>query len=297
MRGRLAVVLVLLLGVGLALTGILARGRGKPRLPLEPGILLLLTADRGDWQLASVADGVVAFPNVHGVSSDHAASVGAILTGRMPRENGLVRAGDAIASGCPVVADLLAQIGFVAATGVDLPTARPLFRHVHVEQATRTDAARLLGEAGPAAIARTVALAISLEDPEHPQLALRLPPGLIAKSIDEREVSLLDVAPTLLELFGVPIPADWMEPFLLAPRNPAPRFFLYTRPSTDAAQRDVDAITLLAAERRYSLDPAATPPEQCSDESARSELRQILGSAFHYRLEPPEGPTRARWRR
>jgi hypothetical protein len=251
----------------------------------------------------------------------------------MPRESGLVRSGDAIAAAVPVLGELLGQAGFVGAAF----TAReePLFRRGVLRGCTTVvetgagDAATTLERAGdwllsrgtapsfchvhlaatPATAAffarlrdagldrRAAIVAVSLEDPAKPELLLHLPAGLLPAEVAERDVSLLDVVPSLLEVFGLEVRPDLMEPFLLGPRTTAPRFFLFTEPLAPPPPEveGCDAVTLLAGGVRWLLDPRATQPERCDTPSAAVEMRRILESAFGYELEPPAAPLRARF--
>lgn len=330
MRGKLLAIGIVVLGAGMAAAGIWMRGRGRPRLPLQPGAILLITVEEGGVALGVLAPGAVEFTRAHGVSSEAEATLAAIVTGRMPRESGLVRAGDAIARDLPVLGELLGEAGFAGAAfsarasplfqsgvwrgcatvvedaaegGSDRACARaadwllargtePSFCHLHLgrpaadHEPALASAVERLHAAGSGG--RTVIVAASLADRAAPRLLLRLPPGLLRGGRDERDVSLLDVVPTLLELFGIPIRPGLMEPFLLAPRDRAPRFFLFTRPLAPP-EEGCDAVRLLAGGRTYALDPAASPPENVADPALRDELRRILRAAFGYEVEEPGG--------
>jgi hypothetical protein len=353
MRGRWAVLGIVLLGGGLAAAAALLRRGAGPRLPLRPGLVLLVTARRGTIDLEPLADGAVSFPRAHGVSSDPDATLGAIVTGRMPRESGLVRAGDAIARQVPVLAELLDEAGFEGAaisaagrrlreSGVfrgcrsveeagsggagggeegaenpDLAAAAcegaadwlierrtaPGFCHLHLAQAGAAalrSALERLRAAG--AGERLVIAAVAYGDLAAPQLVLRLPPGLLPRVRDERNVSLLDVVPTLLECFGLPGRPGLMEPWLLGPRSQSPRCLLFAVPlePPPPEQEGCDAVTLLAPPHRYSLDPRASPHEQLhgpapEDPELLAALRRLLESTFGYRIETRDGRTLARF--
>jgi hypothetical protein len=310
-RGPIVVMVLLLAGGGLAAVGAWMRGRGEPRLPLEPGTILLVTAARGTLELGPFASGMVEYTAAHGVSSDVAATRAAIATGRMPRECGVARAGDPRRRDVPTIAERLVEQHFESATFTQDPAGAaggggsaavawlvargdsPGFAWLDLEDAAAPAAAGFLEKLAESPLAeRVVLVVVELGDPRSPRLRLRVPGGLLTPGFDRRDVSLLDVAPTLLELYGVSVPPDLMEPFLLAPRTRGPRFFLFTRPLAPAGTADdgSDAVELLAAGHRYALDPSASPPEQVdgaatADPALRDELRRVLESAFRYRVE------------
>jgi len=326
--GRSIVVAVLALGGALAVVGGVMRARRGPGLPLKPGTVLVVVAEHGALELGPLAAESVEFVNAHGVSSEPTATIAAILTGRMPRECGVVRAGDAKRADVPTLFERLAEQGFEGSEFTDAARAAEWLLARDRAQVPSVALLRLggasAGEAsagdGSAQIARLAAspagsrlvvVAVELDDPERPRLWLRIPGGLLRAGRDERDVSLLDVMPTLLELYGTSVPPELMEPFLLGPRTRAPRFFLFTRPlavaaaTTESPRGDAacDAVVLRAAGHVYSLDPAASPPEQVdgappSDLPLRDELRRLLRLAFGYQVEA-EGPVSswvARWR-
>lgn len=320
MRGRLVVVALLVVGVALAVVAAVMRGRNVPRLPLAPGSALLIVAQRGGFDLGPFAAEAVEFTNAHGVSSDRAASIAAIETGRMPRESGCVHAIDSIRHDVPTVPLLLAPLGFASAcfestTGTvgfhgspppeppvdaealssrvaDFFAQRgkaPTYAEFRIERDGAGVSAQLWRALSDESLrARLVVVAVALDDPQHPRLAIRLPRGLLPPHHESRDVSLLDVTPTLLETFGAPVERPLMEPFLLGPQTNAPRFFLFTEPLDarhDESLADCDAVRLRAAGRSYVVDPRATPNESSDDPRAIAELREFLYSAFGYRVE------------
>lgn len=341
MRGRWLVVAMVALGVVLALVAAKARfGRGAT-LPLQPGSILLITVGDGALGLGPFESSAVRFPAAHGVSSELAASLAALATSRMPREIGVVREGDRLAPGVLTLAEQLQRLRFTTAlfsssrlsfreSGLGRGAAL-LFEEGGDPATVATRAANWLTaqerdvpalawlhvDAWPAATPptfldtlasgplrdRLVIASLELESRATPRLALRVPGDLIGHAPDPREVSLLDVAPTLCELYGVPVPSGWMEPFLLAPRTRAARFFAFAEP-LPAPDLDADAVTLLAGRFAYRCDPRATPAESVAprraaqpgdpplaasaagdDERIRAELRRLLESAFHWRVD------------
>jgi len=336
-RGKWLVVVVVALGVVLAVVGANLRKERGPTLPLQPGTILLMTVGDGAAPLGPFATEAVAFPEAHGVSSDLAASLAAIATGRMPRIAGVVREGDVLHGGVATLAEKLAALRFSTALftssrlkfrasglarGATLvfenpsPDAtlvaqqalrwlaaqeqKPALAWLHVDAWPEGAIGPIAPFAQTPAGGRAVIVAVDLSDRARPKIALRVPGGLLAAGRDAHAVSLLDVAPTLLELYGVPIPGDWMEPFLLAPRTRAARFFAYAEP-LPAPDLDADAITLDAGAFRWRCDPRATPRESVErvrppragdptlpvaddDELVRGELRRIAESAFGWRI-------------
>ncbi len=316
MRGRWLVTGVVALGVGMALLAAWMRGRRGAVLPLKPGTVLLVTVGAGELPaLGPFAADAIEFTASHGVSSELAATLGSIATSRMPRDHGLVRAGDALLPDRRTFAELLRPQGFrVALFTCSTLTARasgwargaelvletvapdaataaeraanwllaaetaPALAWLHVDEWPQGAPAAFLDRLAPAADRLVLAVA-ELCDRERPRLALRVPGGLLAAGAQPRPVSLLDVAPTLLELFGAPVPTDWMEPFLLAPRTRAVRFFAFARPLA-APDLDADALTLRSGAFEFSADPAATPTERCQPPEARAEALRILREAY-----------------
>lgn len=307
MRGRWLVVAVVVLGVVLALVAGWFRGRRGPTLPLKPGTVLVVTLGAGELPgLGPFAADTVDFTTTHGVSSELVASLGALATGRIPRANGLVRPGDTLAADVRTFCELLQPQGFRCAlfTGSVLPArasglargAAIVFENPAPDAATVADRAAswLLAadtapalawlhldqwpDGAPAAFLdrlaplrdRLVLAVVALGSREFPRLRLRIPGGLLARHVDPRAVSLLDLAPTLLELYGAPVPTDWMEPFLLAPRGDAARFFAYAAP-LPPPDLDADQVTLTAGAITHVCDPA-TPPH--------AEIQRILREAF-----------------
>ena len=339
MRGKSLVFAVVALGVVMAVIAARMRKERGPTLPLQPGTALLLTVGDGAAPLGPFAAQAVEFPEAHGVSSELAASLAAIVTGRMPRVAGVVRDGDKLSSSVATLPEKLASLRFTTglftssrlafrasglARGASLvfenpsPDAatvaqqalrwlaaqeeKPALAWLHLDAWPEGAAAHLETFARTPGGARAVIVAVDLADRARPGLALRVPGGLLMAGRDARAVSLLDVAPTLAELYGVPIPGDWMEPFLLAPRSRAARFFAFAQP-LPAPDLDGDAVTLDAGAFRWRSDPRATPRESVErvrpprdgdpplsvaddDERLRDELRRIAESAFGWRIGP-----------
>jgi len=336
-RGKWLVVVVVAMGVVMAIVAAQMRKERGPTLPLQPGTVLLLTVGDGAAALGPFAAEAVGFPEAHGVSSELSASLAAIATGRMPRLSGVVRDGDKVANGVAMLVERLTSLRFTTALftssslkfrasglarGAALvfenpsPDAalvaqqalrwlaaqdeKPALAWLHLDAWPEGAAAQLATFAKTPAGGRAVIVAIELADRARPKVALRVPGGLLIAGRDAHAVSLLDVAPTLLELYGVPIPGDWMEPFLLAPRSKAARFFAFAQP-LPAPDLDGDAVTLDAGAFRWRCDPRATPRESVErvrppragdptlsvaddDERLRDELRRIAESAFGWRI-------------
>jgi hypothetical protein len=336
-RGKWLVVVVVAMGVVMAVVAERMRKERGPTLPLQPGTVLLLTVGDGAAPLGPFAAEAVAFPEVHGVSSELSASLAAIVTGRMPRVSGVVRDGDKVAGGVATLAEKLAALRFTTALFTSSRVAfrasglargaalvfenpspdaaavaqqalrwlaaqdeKPALAWLHLDAWPEGAAALLEPFAKTPAGGRAVIVAVDLVDRARPKIALRVPGGLLTAGRDAHAVSLLDVAPTLLELYGVPIPGDWMEPFLLAPKSRAARFFAFAQP-LPAPDLDGDAVTLDAGAYRWRCDPRATPRESVErmrppragdpplavaddDTRLRDELRRIAESAFGWRI-------------
>lgn len=336
MRGRLAVVAMVAAGAALAVVAAIARERRGATLPLQPGSILLVTCGTGAPGLGPFAADAVAFPNAHGVSSETVASLAALHSGRMPRAAGVAREGDVLRAGVALLAERLHALRFTTAIfsrsrlalrdaglargaalvlengAADAPGAAqqavrwleaqgdaPACAWLHVDEWPPDAPSEFLDalHAGPLG-ARVVVVRVDLARAAAPGLALRVPGGLLTAGEDARDVSLLDVVPTLLELYGIPVAPELMEPFLLAPRTRAPRFFAFGEP-LPPPDLDADAVTLVAGDFEYRLDPRATPPEQVRPREGRGgarplpddraellrELRRVLESGFHWRID------------
>ncbi|MBM4013498.1 MAG: hypothetical protein FJ293_00830 [Planctomycetes bacterium] len=330
MRGKWLVAGVVVLGVVLALLAAWMRGRRGPVLPLKPGTALLVTIGDGELPtLGPFAADAIGFTACHGVSSELAATLGSIATSRMPREHGLVRAGDTLLPELRTFAELLRPQGFRVALftcstlpartsgwarGADLvfenlapdpataaeraaswllaAETAPALAWLHVDEWPQGAPATFLEQLAPVADRLLLAVA-ELGDRERPRLALRVPGGLLAAGAVARPVSLLDLAPTLLELYGAPVPSDWMEPFLLDPRTRAVRFFAFARP-LPPPDLDADALTLRSGTFEFIADPAASPAERCEPPQARAEALRILREAYGWQ---PDAEGRFRHRR
>jgi hypothetical protein len=320
---------VVLLGIAMALLAGWMRGRRGAVLPLKPGTVLLVTLGAGELPaLGPFAEGATRFTASHGVSSELAATLGSIATSRMPRDHGLVRRGDSLRPDRRTFAELLRPQGFRtaiftvsaeaarasgwargaelllenvasdAATAADRAVnwllaaeTRPALAWLHLDQWPDGAPAAFLDRLAPAADRLVLAVA-ALGDRERPILEFRVPGGFLATGATARPVSLLDLAPTLLELYGAPVPSDWMEPFLLAPHSRAVRFFAFARPLA-APDLDGDAVTLRSGALEYRSDPAETPAERCQPPEARDEALRILVEAFGW-IPDPRGVLRHR---
>ena len=129
-------------------------------------------------------------------------------------------------------------------------------------------------------------------------LSLRLPVALLPSRVDVRPVSLIDVAPSLFELFGVRAPDPTGPPFLLDSDFRGPHFVLATRPLAGAFA-DADDVWLYTKGVAYVNAPSrgrATEidaitrddsPAQAVDHDAAlvAELRTVLTRGFGYRFE------------
>src|SRR5215467_4938519 len=108
--GRRIVVAIVAAGVGLGLVGLLMRGARGPSLPFKPGSLVIVTTTappEGEDDPAATRFEFAVAP-----SSELVANLGALMTGRMPRESGLVRAGDKLSAEVATLAEAAADQGF-----------------------------------------------------------------------------------------------------------------------------------------------------------------------------------------
>jgi len=116
MSGKRIVVAIVAAGAALGLVGLMMRGARGPSLPFKPGSLVIVTttaAPDGDDDPAATRFDFAIAP-----SSELAADLGALMTGRMPRESGLVRAGDRLSAGVATLAEAAADQGFATAAFV-----------------------------------------------------------------------------------------------------------------------------------------------------------------------------------
>jgi len=121
--GRWIVLAIVGLGAGMGLAGLLLREARGPSLPLKPGAIIVVT-----WESSTREQGVrvardsdsriTHFELAVAPSSELAANLGALFTGKMPRESGLVRAGDALRGELPTLAEIVAAQGFATAAFV-----------------------------------------------------------------------------------------------------------------------------------------------------------------------------------
>lgn len=340
MRGRLLVIAMVALGIVLAAVAATFRGQRGPMLPLKPGAVLLFTVGEGRAPLGPFAADAVAFPQAHGVSPELAATLATIVTGQIPRATGLVRAGDHLLDGVATIAELLqfhrftsacftrsalpfrasgltrgaamtfenlepdaASVAERAASWVLAAGDAPAFAWLHVDRWPDEAPPAFLDRLATALRDRLVVVAVELTPRAAPRLSLRVPGGLLQRRVDDHPMSLADIAPTLLELYGVPIPSGLMEPFLLAPQTRGARFFAYAEPLPEHGG-DADALTLWAGGLVYHCDPRLTDGERESvaslsraptaggtapivadDPEALAELRRIAAEAFGWQRD------------
>src|SRR6185295_14059123 len=130
--GRWIVVAIVVVGIGMGLVGFLFRGVRRLSLPLKPGSIVVVTCEEALQDRTTsegpAVDSVFDASDVNATrfdfaiapSSELAANLGALLTGRMPRENGLVRGaaaggGDSLRADVPTLAEIAGDQGFVSA--------------------------------------------------------------------------------------------------------------------------------------------------------------------------------------
>src|SRR5574342_756298 len=105
--GRRIVVAIVAAGAALGLAGLLMRGARGPGLPFKPGSLVIVTttaAATGEDDAETTRFDFAVAP-----SSELVANLGALMTGRMPRESGLVRAGEKLSAGVATLAEVAAD--------------------------------------------------------------------------------------------------------------------------------------------------------------------------------------------
>jgi hypothetical protein len=127
--GRWIVVVIVVLGAGMGLAGLLLRERRGPSLPLKPGAIVVVTCETVARQIVSFegepADpNRTSFPTAVAPSSEFVANLGSLWTGKMPRESGLVREGDALRREVPTLAEIAVGQGFAAAAFVEFDGER-----------------------------------------------------------------------------------------------------------------------------------------------------------------------------
>lgn len=121
--GRWIVLAIVGLGAGMGLAGLLLREARGPSLPLKPGAIVVVTCETA--ARATVAfegepadPNQTSFPAAVAPSSELVANLGSLWTGKMPRESGLVREGDALRADLPTLAEIAAGQGFATAAFV-----------------------------------------------------------------------------------------------------------------------------------------------------------------------------------
>lgn len=338
--GRRIVVAIVAAGAALGLFGLLMRGARGPSLPFKPGSLVIVTttaAPEGDDDPAATRFDFAVAP-----SSELVANLGALMTGRMPRESGLVRAGEKLSAGVATLAEAAADQGFATAAfvaagdGVDWRgggllrgfkevdeardadlstraavwlTARgtaPSFALLHLSGgATAAAAERLFLDRlrerdllGHTTLVRVHSLALG---GWHVPLLLRPPAPILQKSVDERPVSLVDVVPSVCELFGIRLPDGPGPPFLLDPHWRGPRYVLSTAP-LPGEFADADELTLCFRGVAWIDRPTRGEPDELDaivrfegakqverpvqhDPALSADLRKVVGELFGYRFE------------
>jgi hypothetical protein len=340
MSGRRIVVAVVAAGAALGFVGLMMRGARGPSLPFHPGSLVIVTttaAPEGDDDPAATRFDFAVAP-----SSELAANLGALMTGRMPRESGLVRAGDKLSAEVATLAEAAADQGFAARAfiaagdGVDWRGGGLLRGFKEIDEAgdaeLATRAAEWLtargtapsfallhfsGGATAAAAERqlldrlrerdllghtTLVRVHSLANPGwHMPLSLRPPAPILEKRIDERPVSLVDVVPSVCELFGIRLPDGPGPPFLLDPHWRGPRYVLSTSP-LKGEFADADELMLCLKGVGWIDRPTRGDPDELDaivkfegpgrgqrpdehDAALVADFRKVVGELFGYRFE------------
>ena len=121
--GRWIVLAIVGLGAGMGLAGFLLREARGPSLPLKPGAIVVVTCETVARKFVSfegepVDPNRTTFSAAVAPSSELVASLGSLWTGKMPRESGLVREGDALRADLPTLAEIATGQGFAAAAFV-----------------------------------------------------------------------------------------------------------------------------------------------------------------------------------
>jgi len=340
MSGRRIVVAIVAAGAALGLLGLLMRGARGPSLPFKPGSLVIVTttaAPEGEDDPEATRFDFAVAP-----SSELAANLGALMTGRMPRESGLVRAGDKLSAGVATLAEVAADQGFVTAVfiaagdGVDWRGGGLLRGFKEVDEAGDVDAAsraadwlaargtapsfallHLSGGATAAAAERRFLDRLRERDllghttlvrvhslalgGWHVPLSLRPPAPILQKSVDERPVSLVDVVPSVCELFGIRLPDGPGPPFLLDPHWRGPRYVLSTAP-LKGEFADADELALYLHGVAWLDRPTRGDPDELDatiplegtghgdspvehDAALGADFRKVVGELFGYRFE------------
>lgn len=347
--GRTIALAILALGALLGFLGWRMRGARRPTLPFKPGAIVVLVG--GGTPAAPPEPEATRFELAFAPSTEVVANLASLLTGRMPRACGVVRAGDRLPSDVATLAEIVSEQGFataafVAADAVDWngagllrgiaephvlpesptappPTSRDLATRALEWLAARGTAPSFLlvrfGDGDPdAGVAefqrrareqglvdhavilhvgeRLFAPPTGAEFDTPVALELRLPVALLPARSDRRPVALIDVVPTLLELFGVRGPEDLGPPFLLDPHWRGPRFVLTTRPLA-APFADCDEVVVWSGRVRFVhapltggaglvdavfREPTAAPER---DPALVADFHRVLTEGFGYRLD------------
>jgi len=122
--GRWIVLVIVVVGAGMGLAGLLLRAARGPGLPMKPGAFVVVTCEAAARATAGASEivdpRVTEFRFAVLPSSEFDADLGALFTGKMPRESGLVRDGDALRADLPTLAEIAAGQGFATAAFVAL---------------------------------------------------------------------------------------------------------------------------------------------------------------------------------
>lgn len=350
MSGRRLVVAIIAAGAVLGLFGLLMRGARGPDLPLKPGSIVLVTTTAA---AAAVDDDpeTTQFEFAVAPSSELAANLGALMTGRMPRESGLVRTGEKLSAAVATLAEVAKDQGFATAAfiaagdGVDWSGSGLLRGFAEVDGAgvqlggdaggdarvaqraadwlaargTAPGFALLHLSGGATAAAAEQQFFSQLREKNllahttlvrvhslalggwHVPLTLRPPAPILQKRVDERPVSLIDVVPSVCELFGIRLPDGPGPPFLLDPHWRGPRYVLSTHPLSGEFA-DADELALLLQGVAWLDLPTRRNPDELDaivrfegsgrserpaehDEALSADFRKVVGELFGYRFE------------
>lgn len=322
--GRRIVVAIVAAGAVLALVGLLMRGARGPGLPFKPGSIVLVTSEasrRGDDEPAD--PNVTRFSLAVAPSTELMANLGALFTGKMPRESGLVRDGDTLRRELPTLAEIVAAQGFETTAFVQLDPhgmersglargfasvanvlgdrelaalaaewlagrrTAPSFLWLHARGGDAVD--RLLallherGVDGHSVIVTAGPLAPAAGG--RIGLTIRLPAPLLPRRVDPQPVSLVDVVASVTEAFGVLAPDGIGTPYLLHPDVREPPFVLSTRPLSGAFA-DADEVWLRTKGLEYADAPVSGGIEV--DPALAADLRTLIAERFGYRFEEVE---------
>jgi len=325
--GRWIVLAIVGLGAGMGLAGLLLREARGPSLPLKPGAIVVVTcepaAKPAGLKYPRPADpNRTTFSAAFAPSSEFVANLGSLWTGKMPRESGLVRNGDALRADLPTLAEIVTGQGFVAAAFVardadELKKSGLARGFASVDARPEASDAELAAKAaewlvgrgtapslawlhlrGEMAVDGFVARLHELHVDEHAVivtagpfassaggrvgLTLRLPVTLLPLRVDPQPVSLVDVVASLVEAFGVRAPDGIGTPYLMHPDVREPHFVLTTRPLSGAFA-DADELWLHTTKVEYVNAPVSGSPEP--DTPLAKELRAVVEERFRYQFE------------